>query len=215
MRRSTFVDRPVTYGAVGGTLAPDLLGYPPRGYRPLQREVRLGSGEERFQLASASLMTWGIQRGSGIRVTDTHVGTGVQYGGILYHPDGSPAAPKENRTDEAVFGADGMAYITNGMTAVLKIPAGPITVSAPVRVVYVLDDPTRIGFGYGSLHGHPVSGEESFVVELREDNSVWLTIRAFSRPANGFYRLIAPVLRQQQARFMKRYLRALLPARAA
>ena len=48
MRRSTFTDQPVTYGAVGGTQAADLLYYPPKGYRPLERQVRLGSGEERF-----------------------------------------------------------------------------------------------------------------------------------------------------------------------
>ncbi len=29
-RRSTFTDQSVTYGAIGATLAPDLLRYPPR-----------------------------------------------------------------------------------------------------------------------------------------------------------------------------------------
>ena len=59
MRRSTFTDQPVTYGAVGGTQAPDLLYYPPKGYKPLERQVRLGSGEERFETAAAAL-AWSV-----------------------------------------------------------------------------------------------------------------------------------------------------------
>jgi hypothetical protein len=43
-RRSTFTDQSVTYGAIGATLAPDLLRYPPAGYRPAEDSVRLGSG---------------------------------------------------------------------------------------------------------------------------------------------------------------------------
>jgi len=57
----------------------------------------------------------------------------------------------------------------------------PFTV--PCEVVYVIDEPTRIGFGYGSLPGHQECGEEGFLVELAPDGTVWLTITAFSRPA--------------------------------
>ena len=39
-RRSTFTDQSVTYGAIGATLAPDLLRYPPAGYRPAEDSVR-------------------------------------------------------------------------------------------------------------------------------------------------------------------------------
>ncbi|MDQ1609143.1 MAG: hypothetical protein QOE16_1875 [Microbacteriaceae bacterium] len=215
MRRSTFTDQPVTYGAVGGTQAADLLYYPPTGYRPLERAVRLGSGEERFQIATESLMSWGVQRGSGIRVTDVREGTGVQYAGVIFNEDGSPAKLQEHRTSETVFADDGTPYILDGMTAVLKIPVWPLTFSAPLRVVYVIDDKDRVGFAYGTLHGYPVSGEEAFIVEHRADDSVWLTFRAFSRPSAWYYRLAAPILRFQQWRFTRRYLRALLPARAA
>ncbi len=95
MRRSSFTDQPVTYGSVGGTQAADLLYYPPKGYRPLERKVRLGSGEERFEAASAALMTWGVQRGSGIRVTQVEEGTGVQYEGIEFDDDGHDAGLHE------------------------------------------------------------------------------------------------------------------------
>src|ERR1700722_11832293 len=35
---------------------------------------------------------------------------------------------------------------------------------APCRVVYVIDEPDIRGFAYGTLEGHPESGEERFVV---------------------------------------------------
>jgi len=215
MRRSTFTDQPVTYGAVGGTQAQDLLYYPPKGYRPLERQVRLGSGAERFHAAVSALMTWGVQRGSGIRVTEVHEGTGVQYEGVIFNPDGSPATMRERRTHEAVFADDGSPYIENGMTAVLKIPFGPFSVSAPIRVVYVVEEEHRAGFAYGTLHGHPESGEEAFIVEHREDGSVWFVLRAFSRPSSAFYRLASPVLRLVQRRYTAKYLRALHPVRSA
>lgn len=214
MRRSTFSDQPVTYGAVGGTQAADLLYYPPQGYRPLERRARLGSGDERFEAAAQSLMTWGVQRASGILVTDVNEGTGVQYEGIEFGPDGVPRGMREHRPSEDVFADDGSPFIQNGMTAVLKIPFGPFHVSAPVRVVYVVDEPMRRGFAYGTLQGHPESGEEAFLVEMRDDGSVWFVLRAFSRPSTTFYRLGSPVLALVQRQFTARYLRALLPARS-
>jgi uncharacterized protein (UPF0548 family) len=215
MRRATFTDAAVTYGAIGGTLAADLMQYPPKGYRPLERTVKLGSGRERFDVAARSLMTWGIQRGSGMEVTDLEQGTGVQYAGIVFAADGTPATEQRHADNETTFAEDGTPYIANGMTAQLKISMGPFTVTAPVRVVYLIEEANRVGFAYGTMRGHPESGEESFIVEMADDDSVWLTIRAFSRPSTWLYRLGYPVLRIQQARFTKRYLRALHPAGAA
>jgi uncharacterized protein (UPF0548 family) len=63
----------------------------------------------------------------------------------------------------------------------VQVVLGPFTV--PCEVVYVHDEPDRLGFGYGTLAGHQERGEESFVVELDPDGRVWLTIKAFSRPA--------------------------------
>jgi uncharacterized protein (UPF0548 family) len=215
MRRATFTNAAVTYGAIGGTLAPDILQYPPKGYRPLERTVKLGSRRERFDVAARSLMTWGVQRGSGMEVTDLEQGTGVQYAGIVFAADGTPAAEQKHVSNETTFAEDGMPYIANGMTALLKIPFGPWSVTAPVRVVYLIEEANRVGFAYGTMRGHPESGEESFIVEMHEDDSVWLTIRAFSRPSTWYHRLAYPILRFQQARFTKRYLRALHPAGAA
>lgn len=211
MRRSTFTDQPVTYAAVGATLAPDLAQHPPKGYRPRVRSVRLGSGDDRFMTSSRALMTWGVQRGSGVEVTEVDPGTGEEYAGVRFADDGTPQRLEPHRGTEAVFDEDGQPYISNGMTASLRVPFGPFHVNAPVRVVYVIGEEHRVGFGYGTMHGHPLQGEESFVVEQHEDGSVWLTMRSFSRAAGGARAVIAPVVLASQAQLAKRYLRALHP----
>lgn len=215
MRRTTFTEGSVTYGAVGGTQAADLLYYPPKGYRPAEGSAKLGSGRERYEAAVTALMTWGVQRGSGIEVTDVHEGTGEKYSGMVFDDEGAPVGLHERTEREAVFAEDGSPYISNGMTAVLTFRAGLFRATAPVRVVYVVEEENRAGFAYGSLAGHPVSGEEAFLLDHRPDGSVILTVRRFSRPASRLARLGGPVVRWQQRRMMTQYLRALLPARAA
>lgn len=211
MRRSTFTDQPVTYAAVGATLAPDLAQHPPKGYRPHVRSVRLGSGDDRFVTSSRALMTWGVQRGSGVEVTHVDPGTGEEYAGVRFAEDGTPQRLEPHHGTEAVFDEDGQPYISNGMTANLRVPFGPFHVNAPVRVVYIIDEEHRVGFGYGTMNGHPLQGEESFVVEQRDDNSVWLTMRSFSKAAGGARAVIAPFALASQAQLAKRYLRALHP----
>jgi uncharacterized protein (UPF0548 family) len=83
---------------------------------------------------------------------------------------------------------------------------GPI---APCKIVYVVDEPRRRGFAYGTLPGHPASGEEAFLVEWSEDDGVYLVIRAFSRPATITARLGGPVARRIQDFVTDRYVRAL------
>ncbi len=92
---------------------------------------------------------------------------------------------------------------------VLGFGAGPLTVRAACRVVYVVDEPRRRGFAYGTLPGHPESGEEAFVLEQHDDGTVTFTITAFSRPASTLARLAGPLGRRVQDAVTNRYLRAL------
>ncbi len=80
---------------------------------------------------------------------------------------------------------------------------------APCRVIYVLDEPDRFGFAYGTLPGHPEEGEEAFVAERVGTSSVRFVIRAFSRPGDPLVRLFAPATRIVQTRMVMRYQRAL------
>ncbi|BBX82277.1 DUF1990 family protein [Mycolicibacterium aubagnense] len=82
-------------------------------------------------------------------------------------------------------------------------------VSVPCRVVYVVDEPDRRGFAYGTLPGHPESGEELFSVRYDPaTDAVHAEISAFSRPALWWSRLGAPVARVAQRVIGRRYLRA-------
>jgi uncharacterized protein (UPF0548 family) len=85
----------------------------------------------------------------------------------------------------------------------------------PCRVVWVVDEPHRRGFGYGTLPGHPESGEESFVVSLRPDGRVVYELRAVSRLAIRLSRLGAPVSRRVQRLALDRYVAAIRRAAAA
>ncbi|RVW03367.1 DUF1990 domain-containing protein [Rhodococcus spongiicola] len=78
----------------------------------------------------------------------------------------------------------------------------------PCRVVYVVDEPDRRGFAYGTLSGHPESGEERFCVERGADGAVQATITAFSRPGRWFTRLGDPIARAVQRLMTRRYLGA-------
>ena len=99
--------------------------------------------------------------------------------------------------------------VSDGGVAVLLLGLGRLAIQAPVRVVYVVDEPQRRGFAYGTLGGHPESGEESFLVELTADGDVICRITAFSRPATWLTRLGGPVARLTQRWVTGRYLAAL------
>jgi uncharacterized protein (UPF0548 family) len=102
--------------------------------------------------------------------------------------------------------------VTPGAVVIVGLGAGPVRLSAPCRVVYLVEEPRRLGFAYGTLPGHPESGEEAFIVEQHADDSVTFTITAFSRPATTLARLAGPVGRLVQARVTARYLRTLAAA---
>jgi len=205
--------RPVTYAAIGATQAKDLMEFPPAGYRPIERRVRIGHGEARFTWAWTTTMSWGIQRLSGfvVDVLDSpREVVELSYRPVSFDASGEPVEPAAvGAPAETMFGPDGVAFAAPGDTALLRIPFGPFRVTAPARVVYVLDEPDRKGFAYGTLPGHPENGEEAFIVERDADDSVWLRITAFSRPANWFFWLGYPVLRLSQEFYTSRYERAL------
>ncbi|OBK41762.1 DUF1990 family protein [Mycobacterium kubicae] len=82
--------------------------------------------------------------------------------------------------------------------------------SAPCRVVYVVDEPDERGFGYGTLPGHPASGEERFAVRYDASTSaVYAEVSSFSAPATWWGKLGKPVMPVAQRMIAKRYLRAL------
>jgi uncharacterized protein (UPF0548 family)/predicted DCC family thiol-disulfide oxidoreductase YuxK len=96
-----------------------------------------------------------------------------------------------------------------GATVVVTVGVGAVAIAAPCRVVAVVDEPTRVGFAYGTLAGHPEQGEEAFVVHLADDGAVLFDVVAFSRPGSVLTRLAGPIGRGVQSIAVGAYLRAL------
>ena len=78
----------------------------------------------------------------------------------------------------------------------------------PCEVVWVVDEERRYGYGYGTLPGHPESGEERFVIRCDPHGEVRIDIVAFSRPARWFPHLGAPIARRVQSHVTTRHLQA-------
>jgi uncharacterized protein (UPF0548 family) len=95
-----------------------------------------------------------------------------------------------------------------GTTLLVVLPAGPCSIAVPNRIVVVVDEPRRFGFAYATLAGHHERGEELFLVEHHDDDTVQATLRVdaviSSRPA----RLVAPAVRTFQRHALHRYLDA-------
>jgi len=159
---------------------------------------------------------------TGKALTYTEVGatTGAMPAGYRHLHKSSVIGRGSDRFDQAA--AQGMRWgmlrgaglRVEATTPVAEVGAevlvhlGPVV--APCRVVYVVDEPDCRGFAYGTLPGHPESGEELFLV--RYDPTTWdviAEVAAFSRHATWWSRLGAPVTSLMQRLITDRYLRAL------
>jgi len=101
--------------------------------------------------------------------------------------------------------------VVEGSEHRVGLGTGPFRLWAPCRVVYVVDEPDRKGFAYGTLPGHPERGEESFVVSIDDEDVVEFEVTAFSKPATWFAKLGGPVTKVIQRRVTWRYLDAISP----
>ena len=96
-----------------------------------------------------------------------------------------------------------------GATVLLTYGLSILSLAVPCRIITVIDEPTRFGFAYGTLPGHPEQGEEGFMITKEPSGAVTLTITAFSRPVSVVARLFGPISRRVQVRITEGYLRAL------
>ena len=91
----------------------------------------------------------------------------------------------------------------------VKVGVGPL--SGGCRVVYVVDEPNQRGFAYGTLQGHPESGEEFFGVRFDPTNEkVYAQVVAFSRPGQWWSKPAAWLGSVVQRRVTDRYLGAVM-----
>jgi len=96
----------------------------------------------------------------------------------------------------------GVVVEPGALVAVKARAFGTWSLSA-CRVVYVIDEPRRFGFAYGTLTDHVECGEERFLIEWLDDDSVWYDILAFSRPHHPLVKLSTPLARRLQKQFAR------------
>lgn len=152
----------------------------PVGLHRLECSERIGAGDEVFQRAADALLTWRMHRVAGLGMT---------------------AADTPPRVGTNTLGLLGLGILSRRLQSRLGVPI-------PCRVVWTVNEPNEIGFAYGTLEGHPESGEESFLV-TRDGDDVYTTIRAYSRGATWYARLGGPVTRKAQHYAAKRYIATL------
>lgn len=98
---------------------------------------------------------------------------------------------------------------TDVATVGAEVTVGFWPLRAPCRVVYVLEETDRRGFAYGTLPGHPETGEELFAVRYDpSDGAVYAEVTAFARHATWWSKLGGPVTRLAQKVITRRYLTA-------
>jgi uncharacterized protein (UPF0548 family) len=175
-------ERALTDDGAGVTLTGGDQQVGSAGFHGYERTVFLGNGSSRWAFASTEVLRWGVK---------TRSGFSVESGGLS--------------TSGAGFGHPVVAGDRYWLVAHL----GPLRIREPVQVVAVVDKPDRKGFAYGTLAGHPVRGEEAFLVDRRADGSVWLTIRSLTRPASGLWGAGYPVALLAQCLYRRRYFRSL------
>ncbi len=165
MRARRLLAKKFNYSHVGITKA-DKASLTPSLQKHVDEDTEeIGTGVDRWEYAGRQTLSWGIQKHAGYSILPVN-------GALTPEP----------------------AVMEPEMTVQLRRRFGPLVMSMPVRVIYVLDEPRRKGFAFGTLAGHPVSGEVAFLVEHKSDDSVHFTLRSFSGPGKGLWAFAYPVV---------------------
>ncbi|WP_330249365.1 DUF1990 domain-containing protein [Nocardia sp. NBC_00565] len=134
----------------------------------------------------------------------------IGYGRVLFERSGAEILAYRMQKGTGIFQQADTPVAEPGTGLTVRLGVGPVGITAPCRVVYVLDEPDRRGFAYGTLPGHPEIGEELFAVEYDPaDDSVYGLVTAFSRPGAWYVRLGGPVVRAIQHAIAEKYIDAL------
>jgi len=107
------------------------------------------------------------------------------------------------------FTVIGDATVREGADVTLVAELGPLRIHEPARVVSVVDEEDRAGFAYGTRLGHPVSGEEAFILTREPNGDVVLTLRSLTRAPRNLWLLAYPAALLAQRLYRRRYSSAL------
>jgi uncharacterized protein (UPF0548 family) len=169
--------RRIARGALNYALIGATEHGPPEGVDCLVTQAFVGEGAAAYRRAVDGLLTWQLQKRSGLRV----------------------------RAESDV--------VVPGTRVVSGFGVGPFRINAPCEVVWVRrpvpgDGPQSAGFGYGTLPGHPVRGEEAFEISIDAWGAVTIAITAFGQPSNWFYAAGGAVTSWARSHVTSRYIRS-------
>jgi uncharacterized protein (UPF0548 family) len=193
-----------TYSPVGATRA--MLhenASPPTGYRVLRSRFRIDSAS--FSRTSPSPGSSDASGSSG--AGPSFASLGALGSGYSFEALGDALLTWRLHKAAGTRPLTSSPRVVPGAVVTTRVP-----LRAPCVVVWVIRNGRHIGFGYGTLPGHPFAGEEAFELSIGPDGAIWFTVTAFSRPARWFTRLggpAAPLLQHAYARHLARTLRRL------
>ncbi len=103
--------------------------------------------------------------------------------------------------------------ISTGQQVMVVFRVAGLWWTSPCRIIYVIDEPERFGFAYGTLPGHVESGEELFLVEREPaTGEVHYEIRMMANAAHPLARLVPTIVSAMQRRFRKTSMRQMSEA---
>ena len=107
------------------------------------------------------------------------------------------------------FSVDSTGPVRQGDRVLVTASLLGVRIVEPVEVVAVVESADRVGFAYRTRPGHPVNGEEAFIVH-HDGEDVHFTVRSLTRAApQQPWRTLYPLLLIAQRFARRRYLRAL------
>ncbi|WCE39968.1 DUF1990 domain-containing protein [Brevibacterium sp. BDJS002] len=163
----------------------------PADYRHFESAYFVGHGRETFDRCAEELLHWEVKIRSGFDI-------------------GAQASEDDTGSLSAGTGTGtGTQRVRAGQEPTIFVRLGPFRLPEPARVIEVFESDTRRGFTYGTKPGHPITGEESFILIHADDDRVFLVLRSVSRAGMGIWRLGEPFVRLAQIIYRRRYSRAL------
>lgn len=177
----------------------------PDGYRHFESAYFVGHGKETFDRCAEEVLHWEVKIRSGFDIE------------VNASADGADRADRAGRAEpraDVDARADGVRpgrapRVEPGQEPTIRVRLGPLRLPEPSRVIDVFEAEDRCGFTYGTKPGHPITGEESFILLRTAADRVFLVLRSVSRAGLGIWRLGEPFVRLAQVIYRRRYGRAL------
>ena len=166
----------------------------PDGYRHFESAYFVGRGRDTFDHCAEELLHWEVKIRSGFDID----------------VDGSAdSTDRASGSSASAKAAHRSPRVERGQELTIRVRLGPFRLPEPSRVIDVIETEDRCGFTYGTKPGHPITGEESFILIRTADDRVFLVLRSVSRAGLGIWRLGEPFVRLAQIIYRRRYGRAL------